>query len=84
MTIPWNIYVGITIVIPTNFWAHYVKVRKSLNNMIIIWDNTILEHIDTRVSLLKHEGVCVVYRPNGTYKKNKYRQISIHFIIYDV
>ena len=41
----------------------YVKVRESLYTRVIIWVNTILNHIDTREFLPRYEGSCNVYRP---------------------
>ena len=41
----------------------YLKVRESLSTRVIIWVNTILNHIDIRAILPTHEGSCMVYRP---------------------
>ena len=41
----------------------YVNVRESLYTRVIIWVNTILNHIDTRGVLPRYEGSCMVYRP---------------------
>ena len=73
-----NIYVGVTIVVPTGFWAYYVKVRKSLHTLTIIRGNTISNHIDTRVSLPKHEGVYMVYRPERYTSKKKIPSTVCH------
>ena len=42
----------------------YLKVRRSLYILFIIWVTTILIHIDARVILLRYEGSCLVYSPN--------------------
>ena len=39
----------------------YVKAREYLNTQVIIWVNTILFHIDTRMILLRYEDSCMVY-----------------------
>jgi hypothetical protein len=48
----------------------FVKVRKSLYTQIIKWIKTILNHIDTRVILLKYESSCLVYRTEWSCKQN--------------
>ena len=58
----------------TLVFGGYVKVRGSLYTQVIIWMNTILNHIDTRANLPKYEGSCMVYRSKW-YRKQKYRQI---------
>ena len=64
--------VGITIVIPIKYWCFggYVKVRKSLYTRVIIWVNTIPNHIDTRVILPRYESSCMGYRPEWYWKPN--------------
>ena len=37
-----------------------LRVRESLNTRVIIWINSILNHIDTRVESLRHEGSCIL------------------------
>ena len=44
-------------------YDEYVKVRESLSIRIIIWVDTILNHIDTRMILPRYEDSCMVYRP---------------------
>ena len=41
----------------------YLKVTESLSTQVIIWVNTILNHIDIRAILPTHEGSCIIYRP---------------------
>ena len=46
-----NLSVGIQFVIPLRHWylvGRYLKVRESLHTQVIIWLDTILDHIDTR------------------------------------
>ena len=47
----------------------YVKVRESLYIRVIIWVNTILNHIDTRAISPRYEGSCIVYRPKWYWKQ---------------
>ena len=54
----------------------YLKVRESLNIRVIIWVNTILNHIDTRVILPRYESSCMVYKSKWYWKQNC-RQIPI-------
>ena len=39
------------------------KVRESLYSQVIIWVNTILNHIDIRAILPRYGSSCMVYRP---------------------
>ena len=48
--------------------------RKYLYSQVIIWVDTILEHIDTWVILPRYEGSWMVYRPKW-YRKQKYCDI---------
>ena len=41
----------------------YLKVRESLYARVIIWVNTILNHIDARAILPRCEGSCMIYKP---------------------
>ena len=43
----------------------YIKMRESLYTQVIIWVNTILNHIDTMAISPRYEVSCMVYRPNG-------------------
>ena len=59
-----NLPVGIKIEIPVNY-GYFVglsKVREPLYNQVIVWVNTILNHIDARAILPRYEGFCMVYR----------------------
>ena len=38
----------------------YVTLNESLYNRVITWVNAILNHIDTRISILVCEGSCIV------------------------
>ena len=51
-------------------FSRYVKVTESLYARVIIWVNTILTHIDTRMLLPKYEGSCMAYRPKWYQNKN--------------
>ena len=42
----------------------YVKVRESLYTRVMIWINTKLNQFDTRASLPRYAGLCMVHRPN--------------------
>ena len=42
-------------------FSGYVKVRESLSTRVIIWVNTILNHIDTRAVLPRYAGFCMKY-----------------------
>ena len=42
-------------------YGGYVKARESLYIQVIIWVNTILNHIDTKAILPSYEGLCMVY-----------------------
>ena len=48
-----NLPVDIKILIPVKFlvFSEYVKMRESFSTRVIIWVNTILNHIDTRAVL---------------------------------
>ena len=52
--------------------------RESLYTLVVIWVNTILNHIDTRVILPSYEGPCMVYRPKW-YQKQRYSRTSIPY-----
>ena len=54
----------------------YVKVRESLYARVIVWVNTILNRIDTRVDTPRYESFRTVYRPEW-YRKQKYSQLPI-------
>ena len=54
------------------------KVGESFYTQVIVWVNTILNHIDTRTILTKYEGSCMVYRPKW-YRIQKYHQIPISY-----
>lgn len=43
-------------------FGRYLKAREYLYARVIIWINTILDHIDTETILLKYESSCMVYR----------------------
>ena len=51
-------------------FGEFVKVRESLHTWVIIWINTIPNHIDTREILPRHEGFCMVCRPQMYQNKN--------------
>ena len=55
-----------------------VKVREFLHTRVIIWVNTILNHIDIRVILPKYEDPCMVY-VREWYQKQKYRPTPIPY-----
>ena len=40
----------------------YAKGRESLYTQVIIWVNTILNHIDTGMILHMYESSCIIYR----------------------
>jgi len=67
---------GIKIAIQSNIdiWCGYVKIGEYLYSLVVIWVNTILNHIDARSVLLRYEGFCMVYRREWYQEKN-YRQI---------
>ena len=58
---------GIKIVISVKHWyvvgVLYAKVKIVFDIYFIIWINTILNHIDTRVIIPAYEGFCVVCTP---------------------
>ena len=54
----------------------YVKVKESFYTRVIIWVNTILNHIDTTAILSRYEDSCLVYRPEWN-QKHKYCQMPI-------
>ena len=37
--------------------------RESMSTRVIIWVNTILNHIDIKAVLPRYEDTCMVYRP---------------------
>ena len=41
----------------------YVKMRESLYTRVIIWVNTILNHMNNKEFLPRYEGSCMVCRP---------------------
>jgi hypothetical protein len=53
-------------------------VRESLYTQIIVWVDTVLNHIDTRMILPEYDNSCMVYTPEW-YPKPKYRHISIPY-----
>ena len=59
-----NLPVGIKIEIPVKngYFGGSVKVREPFYNRVIVWVNTILDHIDARAILPRYEGFCLVYR----------------------
>ena len=59
-------------------FGRYLKAREYLYAWVVIWVNTILDHIDTEAILLKYESSCIVYRPEW-YQKQKYHQILIPY-----
>ena len=44
---------------------------------VIIWVNTILNHIDTRAILPRYEGSIMVYNPNGIENKNTVNILTV-------
>ena len=50
--------------------------RVCINTQVIIWVNTILNHIDTRAIWPRYEGSCMVYTPIG-----KKISSNIHIIL---
>jgi hypothetical protein len=48
----------------------YVKVREALYTQVIIWGNSILNHIGTRAILPGYEGSCMVSRLEWHQNKN--------------
>ena len=57
--------------------------RESLYTRIIIWVNTLLKHIDTRMIIPRYESSCMVYRPKQ-YQKQNYCQISLLIERYEI
>ena len=55
--------------------CRYVKVRESLWAWVILWVNTILNHIDAMTILPGHDGPCIVYESEW-YQKNKILSIT--------
>ena len=41
----------------------HVKGIESLYTQVIIWVNSILNHIDSKAVLPRYEGSCMMYRP---------------------
>ena len=56
-------------------FSGHVKVRESLSTQVIIWVNTILNHIDTRAVLPRYAGSRMKYRARW-YWKQKYVNYS--------
>ena len=44
-------------------FGEYVEVRESLYIQVVIWFNTILNHIVTRAVVPRYQGFCMVYVP---------------------
>ena len=63
----------------------YVKVRESFYTQVIIWVDTILNHIDTTVILPRYECSCIVYRPEWHWKqKQRQKPIPIPVKKYEI
>ena len=59
-----NLHVGIKIVIPINIDSWWICQRKRISlYMSFIQVNAILNHIDTRVILLRYKRSSMAYRP---------------------
>ena len=56
--------------------SRYVRMGEYLYIRVIIWVNTILNHIDTRVILPRYENFGVICKPKS-YQKQNYRHIPI-------
>ena len=54
----------------TLVFGRYLKAREYLYARVIIWVDTILDHIDIEAILLKYESSCMVCRPKW-YRKKK-------------
>ena len=50
--------------------SEYVKVIESFYTRVVIWVDTILNHIDTRTLLSRYEGSCMVVRPKWYRQQN--------------
>ena len=73
---------GIEIVIPIKYWylvGGHVKVRENLCiSKLLLFGNTILNHMHIRAVLLRYGGSCMVYRPKCC-QKWKSRQTPIRY-----
>ena len=71
---------NIKIIIPIKYWYLVGMSRWEALCILefVIWVNTILNHIDTRVILPKYESSCMVHGPEW-YQKQKSCQIPISY-----
>jgi hypothetical protein len=56
----------------------YVKVRESLYTQVMLWVNTILDHVGTIVVLPRHGSSCIAYRPEWYWKHKNIIKYSCH------
>jgi len=69
---------GIIIMMPIIYlqFGGYLKWRESWYTQVI-WNNVILNYIDTRTTLPRYEGSCIIYRPEWFQKQNTINYMSL-------